>query len=544
MIVFIGWSIQVTGSDKEEKSAIMAIKTGDIELLKSYLEKHPDLNCEFSNGRTGLYYAIVYDQIKISEFLLERGADPNLIVGDHSTMKWAIKYDRGRIARLLIEYGAEVNEPDEKLNTPLIYAAELDNLEICKILIDRGADPLHTNLKDKRASECAINYSESPLYKYLLSMEKQCENQDSIPTMQDGPYIFWEADDRIVLTYYERNQDKNLTRLIEKTVETGKADTIVEGIGWDKNSYHIKHNYTPNSYNVKTAGNIFAVGDIHGKYNAMVNLLMNNKIIDSDLNWIFGGGQLIFLGDIFDRGDLVTETLWFLYELEVQAQNSGGNVHLLLGNHEIMALTGDDRYLNDKYNYFTQYTQIYYFQLFEKNTVLGRWLRSQNLIVQINDYLFVHAGISPQFAAYDYAYSDINSRIQNYLNSGQRDEDGSPEDIILGPIGPLWYRGYYNNNNNNNNNNNSNNNSNSNSNNNNNLPDVTQDFVENYLNSKGLKRMILGHNDQLSINTSYEGKIVNADVDIDESGKSAQGLLISGDKIFRCFSDGTKERIE
>jgi hypothetical protein len=48
----------------------------------------------------------------------------------------------------------------------------------------------------------------------------------------------------------------------------------------------------------------------------------------------------------------------------------------------------------------------------------------------------------------------------------------------------------------------------------------------------------------LTINTSYEGKIISADVEIDESGKSAQGLLISGDKIFRCFSDGTKERIE
>ncbi len=136
--------------------------------------------------------------------------------------------------------------------------------------------------------------------------------------------------------------------------------------------------YTPNPDDVKTAGNIFVIGDIHGKYNALVNLLMNNKIIDTELKWIFGEGQLVLLGDVFDRGGFVTEMLWFLYELEIQARNSGGNVHLLLGNHEIMALTGDHRYVNYKYNYFTQYTQIYYFQLFEKNTVLGRWLRSQN----------------------------------------------------------------------------------------------------------------------------------------------------------------------
>jgi hypothetical protein len=538
LIAFIALSIPVLGLDKDEKSAIKAIKTGDIGLLKSYLEKHPDLDCKFSNGRTGLYYAVVYDQVKVSEYLLKRGADPNLTVSDYSTLKWAIRYDRGRIARLLIEYGAEVNEADKKLDSPLIYAAGLNNLEICKILIDRGANPLYENQHEKRASDYAINFDNSPAYKYLLLMEKQCQNQDSIPSMKDGPYIYWEAEDQVVMTYYERNQDKNLTRLVEKTIEIGKADTVVDGIGWDKNSYHIKHQYAPNSSEVKTAGNIFAIGDIHGKYNALVNLLIKNKVIDSDLKWIFGEGQLVLLGDVFDRGALVTEALWFLYELQFQAQDAGGNVHLLLGNHEIMELTGDDRYLNTKYNYFTQYTQVYYFQLFEKNTVLGRWLRSQNIMVRINDDLFMHAGISPEFAAYDYTYSDINSRIRNYLNSGKRDEDGSPEDIILGPVGPLWYRGYYNTNYNDNINININGNIND------KVQEVTQQFVDDYLNSKGLKRMILGHNEQSKINASYEGKIISADVEIDESGKSAQGLLISGDEIFRCFSDGIKERIE
>ena len=109
VVILYWWSPNGFGLGKEERSAINAIKNGDIELLKSYLEKHSDLNCEFSNGKTGLYYAIVNDQIKISEFLLKRGADPNFIVGKYSTLKWAIKHNRGRIVRLLIEYGAEVN---------------------------------------------------------------------------------------------------------------------------------------------------------------------------------------------------------------------------------------------------------------------------------------------------------------------------------------------------------------------------------------------------------------------------------------------------
>lgn len=55
--------------------------------------------------------------------------------------------------------------------------------------------------------------------------------------------------------------------------------------------------------------------------------------------------------------------------------------------------------------------------------------------------------------------------------------------------------------------------------------------------------MSLGHNEQRTITTSYNGKVISIDVAIDESGRSAQGLLISADEIFKCSSDGLKERI-
>lgn len=542
LLAMIGLSFPAIGGDDEEKSAIAAVKAGNIELLKAYMETHPDVNCLFSNGKTGLFYAIVDDQVKICEFLLASGADPDFMVNGQSTMKWAIKYNRGRIVRLLIEYGADVNKQDENQNTPLIYAAELDKPEICKILVDRGADPLRANRKNKLASDYAFHYAGSFGYKYLTAMEELCKDLDSVPSMKDGPYIFHEADDRLVMAYYERDLEKNMTRIIEKTIETGNSDTIIKGFGWDTNSYHIRQKFTPNEDKVLTSGNIFVIGDIHGRYSALVNLLKNNKIIGTDLEWIFGDGQLVLLGDVFDRGGKVTEVLWFLYELQIQARDAGGNVHLLLGNHEIMALTGDHRYLNEKYNYFTQYTWTDYFQFYEKNTVLGRWLRSQNLVLRINDYLFMHAGIGPEFAAYDYPYTEINSRVRAFLTTDYTLVHGSPEAIILGEIGPQWYRGYFNTNINT-----SDNTSDSDSDNYNNSVSfqvVSQQFVDDYLHSKGLKRMVLGHNEQKKITTSFEGKIINADVAIDESGHSAQGLLISGDEIFRCLADGRKERLE
>jgi ankyrin repeat protein len=141
LFIFLGWSVPLSALDKEEKSAIEAIKNGDVGGLKAYLDKHPGLNCEFSDGKTGLYYAIEFDRDRICEFLLKRGADPDFTVGDHTLLNWAVRYDRRRIARFLIEYGADVNLPDKNSDSPLIYAAKFNSLELCSILTNRGANP-------------------------------------------------------------------------------------------------------------------------------------------------------------------------------------------------------------------------------------------------------------------------------------------------------------------------------------------------------------------------------------------------------------------
>ncbi len=58
------------------------------------------------------------------------------------------------------------------------------------------------------------------------------------------------------------------------------------------------------------------ITDIHGEYSTYLNLLNANGIIDNDLNWKFGKGHLVIIGDTFDRGAMVTEVLWHLFGLE------------------------------------------------------------------------------------------------------------------------------------------------------------------------------------------------------------------------------------
>ena len=63
--------------------------------------------------------------------------------------------------------------------------------------------------------------------------------------------------------------------------------------------------------------------------------------MDSACHWTFGKGHLVICGDLFDRGNDVTAELWLLYKLEEEAKEKGGYVHTILGNHEIMNLSGD-----------------------------------------------------------------------------------------------------------------------------------------------------------------------------------------------------------
>ena len=132
------------------------------------------------------------------------------------------------------------------------------------------------------------------------------------------------------------------------------------------------------------AKNVAAISDIHGQFGNMKKLLQANGIIDKELNWSFGDGHLVITGDVLDRGEQVTEALWLLYALDAQAKAAGGALHLLLGNHEAMVMANDLRYVNPKYLAVARELGLTYAELFDNTSVLGRWLRSKPVIIQVS----------------------------------------------------------------------------------------------------------------------------------------------------------------
>lgn len=170
---------------------------------------------------------------------------------------------------------------------------------------------------------------------------------------------------------------------------------------------------------------LFLVGDVHGEYDTLVQLLRNAGLVDERGRWSGGRKHVAFLGDLFDRGADVTRTLWFLYRLEHEAAAAGGGSHVILGNHETMVFTGDLRYVSTKEDFLATLHGTTYERLFDlRESVLGRWLGSRPGLMKIDRALLAHGGVAPRYARY--GVEEFNDSLRTFL----------ADDLIyyLGPI--------------------------------------------------------------------------------------------------------------
>lgn len=154
---------------------------------------------------------------------------------------------------------------------------------------------------------------------------------------------------------------------------------------------------------------VVVFGDSHGAYSALVAMLFKAGVIDDELNWVGGKTHLVGLGDYLDRGPESRKILDLLMRLEKEAPAAGGMVHVLLGNHEIMNMTGDLRYVSaEEYAAFAK-DDIQLMAGFPTGFLAhrvafslyghyGSWLATKPLMIVINDAAFVHGGLSEELA--------------------------------------------------------------------------------------------------------------------------------------------------
>jgi hypothetical protein len=214
---------------------------------------------------------------------------------------------------------------------------------------------------------------------------------------------------------------------------------------------------------------IVAVGDVHGAYDGLIATLQGAGVIDDKLAWSGGKTHLVFTGDLLDRGAKSRDVMDLVMRLEKEALRDGGRVHLVLGNHEVMNLTGDLRYVaNAEYIAFLdmekrkerrrwykrfkngtpedmdESTVLSQFnkkappgffghrRAFRHDGIYGKWLLEKPFIVVVNETAFVHGGL-PAFVA-EYGLEGPNVTLKQHLNEYVVTRDYLADNDVMSPI--------------------------------------------------------------------------------------------------------------
>jgi hypothetical protein len=281
----------------------------------------------------------------------------------------------------------------------------------------------------------------------------------------------------------------------------------------------------PDVVTVATENPVFVVADTHGEFEILAEMLQKHGVVDDKLRWKFGRGHLVVLGDVFDRGSNHTEILWLLYELEAQARSAGGGAHLLLGNHESMVMRGDVRYLNPKYRETARTLGTDYPKLFGADSVLGQWLRAQRVALRLNDLLLLHGGISRAIIDQGFSLAEMNTLTRAALDdrlAGEKDLERA--DFLLGPLGPLWYRGYFSPRSD--------------------LMGASGIDVDLTLKHFGARRIVVGHTTVPTVTALYDGRVIAVQVyptREESGGVRFECLLIRDGNPLRAKFDGGSE---
>jgi hypothetical protein len=205
---------------------------------------------------------------------------------------------------------------------------------------------------------------------------------------------------------------------------------------------------------------LVAIGDVHGDFDAFVTILQRAGLIDPQKHWTGGKATFVQVGDLLDRGPKPRQVMDLMMSLEKEAAQAGGQVVGLLGNHEMMNIMGDLRYVTPE-NYFSyadsnseqrrkdafqQYMKwrnshlalvaelpqpmelteaewmarhlpgyVEQREALSRKGQYGAWLREHSPVAKIGGDIFLHGGISPNVS--HMKIDAINSHVRDEIKT-------------------------------------------------------------------------------------------------------------------------------
>lgn len=326
----------------------------------------------------------------------------------------------------------------------------------------------------------------------------------------DGPYVFHASGNQLDARWVCKG------RLVRVRVSDRDGAVVPARCGYP-HALTLPRRIDPGEAPLTPGARIVALSDIHGQYGLAVRLLRANGIIDARDHWIAGRDHLVVAGDVFDRGANVVETLWLLFQLQQQARAAGGAVHVLLGNHETMALYGSTRYVHPSLLDNARRLGRSFDALYADDTVLGQWLRTRPVLLKLGDTLFVHGGIAPADVNLVKAMAATNAAYQRSLGTPRAQLEANP---ALAPLydhrrSPIWYRGYFD-------------------------GQLDTPAVRALVAELGVARIVVGHTTVGEVASFHDGRVIAIDGGL-KRGRTGQLLFIEGDRLSRGLLDGRRE---
>jgi hypothetical protein len=205
---------------------------------------------------------------------------------------------------------------------------------------------------------------------------------------------------------------------------------------------------------------VVAIADVHNAFDDFVAILRHTGLIDTENHWTGGKTTFVQVGDLLDRGPKPREVMDLMMALEKEAVQAGGRVVSLLGNHEVMNIMGDLRYVvpanyasfadgNSEQRQKVAYDEyvkwrgshaallaellqpmeltetewmarhpagfIEQREAFGPKGEYGRWLRGHAAVAEIDGIIFLHGGIHPDLAKTK--LEAINNRIHDEIKA-------------------------------------------------------------------------------------------------------------------------------
>lgn len=337
----------------------------------------------------------------------------------------------------------------------------------------------------------------------------------SVPTpnpITRFPRRYW-TDSNSVQLHQPPSRSLHLNCLLESTISIQDPELRVD---------------SPPTY-VTANGRVIAIGDLHGDLNKTIRALELAQVVRPDSHglpvWCGGDSVVVQLGDVFDRGDCEIGILMLLRELHNQAQNDGGAVFMLNGNHESLNICGNFRYVTPgafyesalaagltkelSFNWDDQLKAR--LELYSPGGLVACELAKNPTVLIVNDTVFAHGGLLPIHV--NYGLERVNREMAAWMRGDVTitGKKAMPPYIAMGGANSiLWnrtlakerfdtpYARYY-----------------------------ACSLIKSVLRKLKVKRLVVGHTPQMSgCNCECNGQIWRVDVGMSEGVLNAEPQLI------------------